>query len=108
MRITVRLAVRDWDYLTPLALGDVTSERLDLKIDRVGTLVSNLGTDPQYDAAEISFSRYAGGRAKGDADVLGIPNFVMRGFRHRCIVTAKDSPMTRREQLTGKKIGVTG
>lgn len=47
MRITVRLAVRDWDFLTPLALGDVSSERLDLKIDRVGTLVSNIGTDPQ-------------------------------------------------------------
>jgi 4,5-dihydroxyphthalate decarboxylase len=108
LRITVRLAVRDWDYLTPLALGDISSERLDLKIDRVGTLVSNIGTDPQYDAAEISFSRYAGGRAKGETDVLGIPNFVMRGFRHRCIITVNDSPITRLAQLAGKKIGVTG
>jgi 4,5-dihydroxyphthalate decarboxylase len=108
LHITVRLAVRDWEYLTPLALGDIRSERLDLKIDRVGTLVSNIGTDPQYDVAEISFSRYAGGRAKGEMDVLGIPNFVMRGFRHRCIITVKDSPITRLEQLAGKKIGVTG
>ncbi len=108
MRITVRLAVRDWDYLTPLVLGDVRSQRLDLKIDRIGTLVADLGADPQYDAAEISFGRYAGGRAKGETDILGIPNFIMRGFRHRCVITAKDSPIIRLEQLSGKKIGVTG
>ncbi len=108
MRITVRLAVRDWDYYTPLALGDVTSERLDVKVDRVGTLIGNVAADPHHDAAEMSFSRYASARANGETDVLGVPNFVMRGFRHRCIITARNSPVTRLEHLAGKKIGVTG
>ena len=67
MSISVRLAVRDWDYLTPLVLGDVASDRIDLKIDRVGTLISNVGTDPAYDGAETSFSRYASQRAAGTA-----------------------------------------
>jgi len=108
LSISVRLAVRDWDYLTPLVLGDVASDRIDLKIDRVGTLISNVGTDPAYDGAETSFSRYASRRAAGDATVVGIPNFIMRGFRHRCIITAKTSGITRLEDLAGKKIGVTG
>ncbi len=41
MSITLRLAVRDWDYLTPLALGDVRSSRINVILDRVGTLVSH-------------------------------------------------------------------
>ena len=40
--ITIRLAVRDWDYFTPLALGDLKPEGFNLEIDRVGTLVDNL------------------------------------------------------------------
>lgn len=108
MSITVRLAVRDWDYLTPLVVGDITSDRIDLKIDRVGTLISNVGTDPAYDGAETSFSRYASLRAASDSTVVGVPNFIMRGFRHRCIITAKTSGITRLEDLAGRKIGVTG
>jgi 4,5-dihydroxyphthalate decarboxylase len=55
--ITIRLAVRDWDYFTPLALGDLKPEGFNLEIDRVGTLVDNLATSEKYDAGEVSFSR---------------------------------------------------
>lgn len=108
MTLTVRLALRDWDYLTPLLLGDVADPRIDLQITRVGTLVADLATNSAYDGAEISFSRYVQDRAAGNAAVLGVPQFLMRGFRHRCIITAKTSPITRLEDLAGKKIGVTG
>ena len=106
--VTIRLAVRDWDYFTPLALGDIQPEGFTLKIDRVGTLVNEIATSDQYDAGEVSFSRYAQGRAKGDESLLGLPHFLMRGFRQRCIITTADSPLTTPAQLKGKKIGVTG
>ncbi|SER11855.1 4,5-dihydroxyphthalate decarboxylase [Faunimonas pinastri] len=108
MPLTLRLAVRDWDYLTPLALGDVSSPRLNLVIDRVGTLVSNVAKDEAHDAAEMSFSRYTQLRHDGDESIVGIPNFIMRGFRHRCVITTKNSPITELGQLKGKRIGVTG
>ncbi|MCZ4059017.1 ABC transporter substrate-binding protein [Pantoea sp. LMR881] len=107
-RLTIRLAVRDWDYFTPLALGDIAPEKFDLTIDRVGTLVNDLATHQRYDAGEVSFSRYAQGRAKGDTSLLGLPHFLMRGFRQRCIITTTDSPVTTPAQLKGKRIGVTG
>lgn len=107
-RLTIRLAVRDWDYFTPLALGDIKPEGFDLKIDRVGTLVNDIATSPDYDAGEVSFSRYAQGRAKGDLSLLGLPHFLMRGFRQRCIITTTASPLTSPAQLKGKRIGVTG
>ncbi|WP_201864840.1 ABC transporter substrate-binding protein [Microvirga soli] len=108
MPLTLRLALRDWDYMTPLVLGDVQSPRLDVRVDRVGTLISNVGHDPAYDAAEMSFSRYAQLRHDGDDSVVGMPNFIMRGFRHRCIITRKESSIRQLSDLAGKKIGVTG
>ncbi|WP_048645906.1 ABC transporter substrate-binding protein [Nitratireductor soli] len=108
MKLSLRLALRDWDYMTPLVLGEVTSSTLDVKVDRVGTLVPNVAASDVYDAAETSFSRYAQLRHDGDESIVGIPNFIMRGFRHRCIITRKDSSIHRLADLKGKKIGVTG
>jgi 4,5-dihydroxyphthalate decarboxylase len=108
MKLTIRLALRDWDYMTPLALGDVTSERLDLKLDRVAALPEDLATDLNYDAGEMSLSRYTTARARGETAVFGVPNFIMRGFRHRCVITARHSPLTRLADLHGRRIGLAG
>lgn len=108
MRVPIKIATRDWDYLTPLVLGDVVSERIDLQVDRVGTLISDLATSDVYDAAEVSFSRYTSAMAEGREGIVGTPCFIMRGFRHRCILTTESSPMTRLSDLAGKRIGVTG
>ncbi|WP_288426316.1 ABC transporter substrate-binding protein [uncultured Agrobacterium sp.] len=108
MPLKLRLALRDWDYMTPLVLGDVSSPKLQIEVDRVGTLISNVAEDDAHDAAETSFSRYAQMRHDGDESVIGMPNFIMRGFRHRCIITTKDSPIRSLADLAGKKIGVTG
>lgn len=106
--VTIRLAVRDWDYFTPLALGDIKPQGFALEVHRVGTLVGDLATSSEFDAAEISFSRYAQGRAKGDSALLALPHILMRGFRQRCIITTEDNPIVSLEQLKGAKIGVTG
>lgn len=78
--ITIRLAVRDWDYFTPLALGDVRSERFNVEVHRVNTLVDDLAASEHYDAGEVSFSRYAQARAKGDTSLLGVPHFPDAGI----------------------------
>ena len=108
MPLTLRLALRDWDYITPLVLGDVSSPKLDIKVDRVGTLIPHVGKSDAYDAAETSFSRYTQMRIDGDDSVVGMPNFIMRGFRHRCVITTKVNPITTFAELAGKRIGVTG
>lgn len=108
MRPIIKLAVRDWDYIVPLALGDVRSPDFDVQVDRVGTLPGNIAGDPRYDAAEMSFSAYSLGRAAGDESIVGVPHFLMRGFRHRCIITSSGSPLKSIEQLAGKRIGMTG
>ncbi|SOH93903.1 4,5-dihydroxyphthalate decarboxylase [Monaibacterium marinum] len=106
--LNIRLAVRDWDYLTPLALGEVTSSRISIELDRVGTLPATIAGDTGYDGGEASLSRFISGIASGDRSTVGLPNFLMRSFRHQCIITRKDSPLTRVTDLVGKRIGVTG
>jgi 4,5-dihydroxyphthalate decarboxylase len=104
----IRLALRDWDYVTPLLLGDVRAEGFDLQIDRVAALPDDFANDDRYDASELSLSRYALGRARGEPGVVGVPHFLMRGFRLRCILTSRNSGLTRVGQLAGKTIGLAG
>lgn len=108
MAIDVHLAVRDWDYLTPLLLGEITDPEINLTLTRVNTLVNDFHEHPEFDGGEMSLSRYSQRCAEGEAPVIGIPHFLMRGFRHRCILTRKDSPLKSVEQLAGKRVGLTG
>lgn len=108
MRPVIRLALRDWDYLTPILLGDVRSPDFDVRIDRVGTLLDDAAHAPGHEGAEVSFSRYAQARARGSEDLVGLPHFLMRGFRHRCVITAADAPYNDFAALAGKTIGLTG
>lgn len=103
----LHLAVRDWDYLMPLISGDVQPDgvRIHLKLRKS---TPDLLAEPELDGGETSFSRYALNRAAGDDRLIGLPVFLMRGFRHRCILVRSDSEFTSPQQLAGTKIGLTG
>lgn len=101
----LRLAARQWSHLVPLALREVGGPPVEVQ-RRVVT--PDLLAEPALDAAETSFSRYARARAAGDDRLVGIPAFVMRGFRHRCILVRADSDLTEPRQLAGARIGLTG
>src|SRR5260221_527998 len=83
-------------------------DRVAIQLDRVGALPDDLAGDPRYDAGEMSMSRYSLARARGEHSIVGVPHFLMRAFRHRCIITAKQSGITRIDQLAGKRIGLAG
>lgn len=109
MALKIRMKSRDWDFWTPLLLGDVTSDTIDLELTRVQSLIDNVADDPDCEAAEMSLSRYAMRRSAGtDRNLVGIPFFIMRGFRNRCILTSDDSPITTLSDLRGKRIGLSG
>lgn len=112
MNMKVRIALRDWDWLTPLLLGEVNPEALgrlgvELDIQRVPTLV-DLASTPDVDAAETSLSRYAGGVASGATEITALPHCLMQSFRHRCIIVSRQSPVHAVRDLRGGAIGLTG
>jgi 4,5-dihydroxyphthalate decarboxylase len=103
----IHLGLRDWDHLVPLVSGQVTAPGFTLRVDTRDNTPDVLA-DPNLDGGETSFSRYVQARAAGDDRLVGIPAFVMRGFRHRCVLVRSDSPLTRLSELDGKRIGLTG
>ena len=56
----------------------------------------------------MSFAQYVRRVAAGERDIVGLPLFVMRGFRQRCFFVREDSNLSRLEELAGKRVGTNG
>ena len=103
--LPVTLAARDYDYLSPLAMGDVKVDGVDLTLIRAFDALPRVANDATVDGGETSFSRYLHRLASGDRSLVGLPAFVMRGFRHRCFFVRRDSGLTDVTHLAGKRVG---
>ncbi len=103
----LRLGARPWSHLIPLTLSEVSTPGLNIRVDRRAR-TPDLLEEPALDAAETSFSRYVRARAAGDDRIIGVPAFVMRGFRHRCILVRRDSRYRSMTDLAATRIGLTG
>src|ERR1700754_1153454 len=104
-QVPLTLGVRYWEHVVPIALGEIGHDFLNSSLlDPPPKLWSR----PDLDGGETSFSQYVRARAKGDDRVIALPLFLMRGFRHRCIVVRHDSPALDAADLDGARIGLTG
>ncbi|MEV0402543.1 hypothetical protein [Actinoallomurus sp. NPDC050550] len=103
----IRLALRDWDHLVPLVTGRVRPRDFELEVES-RPVTPDVLAEPELDGGETSFSRYALGRSRGDDRLIGLPVFVMRGFRHRCVLVRRDSDLASPKDLAEARIGLTG
>lgn len=60
----------------------------------------------EFDAAEMSMSSYMMTRDRGEPELIAIPVFPSRFFRHSCIFINANAGTDRPEELAGKKVGV--
>lgn len=60
----------------------------------------------EFDAAEMSMSSYMITRDRGDPDLIAIPVFPSRFFRHSCIFVNADAGIDEPADLAGKRVGV--
>ena len=103
--VPLTLAIRDYDYIAPLATGDVAIEGVDLTLIRSFDALVRVANDPAVNGGEASFSRYVQRLAGGDRSLVGLPAFVMREFRHRCFFVRRDSGLADVVDLAGKRVG---
>lgn len=102
---TINLAVRNYDSVQPISLGDVRSDAVDVRLRRgFDALIRT--DDPEMDGGERSFSRYLQALAQGDRSVVGLPVFPMRGFRQRCFFVHKESALRDVADLAGLRVGI--
>jgi 4,5-dihydroxyphthalate decarboxylase len=110
--VSITYVGKDYDYLAPLACGDVAAEGIALTLDRVADTMAGGGAQvrflasPAVEAGEYSFSLYLIGLSHGERAFVGIPFFAYRGFRHRCIYVRRDSGLRCGKDLEGKRVGL--
>jgi 4,5-dihydroxyphthalate decarboxylase len=104
---TVKMVARDYDVLTPLLNGDVQPEGIELRIDRAAS-IGAFREEETFQAGEMSFSQYVRRLDAGDDDIIGLPVFLMRGFRQRCFFTRRGSGLSSFQELRGKRVGTNG
>lgn len=105
-RLPLTIAVRDYDFVAPLALGDVRPEGIDLTVVRAFDALRRVADDPAVHGGEASFSRHVQRLAAGDRSFVGLPAFVMREFRHRAFFVRRRSGLARMGDLAGKRVGL--
>ena len=106
--LPLTLAIRDYDFVTPLATGDVTTDGLHLTLHRSFDALQRVASDPAVGGGEASFSRYVQRFAAGDRSVVALPLFVMREFRHRNFYVRRDSGLRALAELPGRSVALDG
>ena len=98
------LAMKEYDWLSPLECGEVSPDGFDLSIDHNDPM-NRTANDLSVDGGEFSFGVYLIQIANGDSQFVGLPIFPYRAFRHRCFFTLRDSEIVQIGDLQGKRIG---
>lgn len=106
--LRLSLATGRYDRTIPLHDGRIRPEGLDvtwlpLNVEQIfWRMLRHL----EFDASELSLSAYCIRLARGAEDLLAIPVFLSRAFRHSCIYVNADSGIERPEDLRGRRMGV--
>jgi 4,5-dihydroxyphthalate decarboxylase len=98
----------DYDRTRPLVDGTVHAEGIALDWERVDTphelFVRVLRGE--FDVAEMSLSGLTNAIARGNTELIGLPVFTSRLFRHSFIFVNANSGIARPQDLVGRRVGV--
>lgn len=106
-KFPIKLVMKNYDHVAPLASGDVAPQDIDLTLDRHTSMLAFMDDD-SYQAGEMSFSQYLIRRSQGESRYVGLPIFPTRAYRHRCFLVKRGSGMSSLKDLEGKRVGTNG
>jgi 4,5-dihydroxyphthalate decarboxylase len=106
--ITVTLACGDYDRVAPLKDGRVKVEGVNLNFIALGPEETffRMARHQEFDVSEMSLASYINGRARGRDDLIAIPVFPSRMFRHSAIFVHTGAGIEKPEDLKGRRVGV--
>ena len=107
-RTSVALACDLNDRTRALADGTVSPTGIDLNFLplQIEETFWRMLKHQEFDAAEMSMSSYMMTRDRGHPDLVAIPVFPSRFFRHSCVFVNSDAGIDEPADLRGKKVGV--
>lgn len=106
LRLT--LAVGDYEHTRDLASGDVRAEGIDLTVLRtpIEELLLRYVRHSEWQVSEMGMGPFASLLSRGHKDMVGIPVFTSRVFRHTSLYLRSDAGIQSPADLVGKRIGV--
>lgn len=108
MALKLKFACGEYDRTVPFRTGDVRPKDIELDYTPQApelTFYEQM-KDLRWDISEMSMSAYVQMRAKGRNDLIALPVFPSRVFRHSALYVRTDSDIRNPEQLRGKRVGI--
>jgi 4,5-dihydroxyphthalate decarboxylase len=105
--LELRFASEIYDRIRPLADGSVVPRGLALGYVRMGhgELFDRMARDRDFHIAEMSLSTYLNFRSRDIDELVALPVFTSRVFRHGFIFVGADSGIAAPEDLRGVRVG---
>jgi 4,5-dihydroxyphthalate decarboxylase len=102
------LACERYDRTDALRDGRVTASGIELEylVLPVEELIWRMLGHREFDVAETSLGSYIVRRDRGVDDLVAIPVFTSRSFRHAALVVRADSELHDPRDLRGRRVGV--
>lgn len=107
-KVDVTFACATYDRMFALETGQVQVDGVNLHFlnQPVEETFWRQLRHQEFEASEMSFSSYLIARDRGVPDLIAIPVFPSRYFRHNCIFYNVDSGIQTPKDLIGKRVGV--
>src|SRR5580693_922546 len=106
-KLTLSIAVGDYDRVRPLVDGSIQVDGVDpvFMLLEPEEIFFRAFRHAEFDICELSMSSFTVKTAQGDNPYVGVPAFLSRAFRHTSIYVRKDR-IKRPQDLRGRNIGV--
>jgi 4,5-dihydroxyphthalate decarboxylase len=108
MSLELKFACGEYDRTMPFRTGDIQAKNIRLHYTPQApelTFYEQM-KDLRWDISEMSMSAYVNMRSKGRDDLIALPVFPSRVFRHSALYVRKDSEIRFPRQLHGRRVGI--
>ena len=107
-RLKLTFASSDYEHVRDLTMGPLEAEGIELmpitlQIEEMFYRFINF---EEFDISEISSGKYTSMISQGDDRFVGLPIFPSRVFRQSSVYIRPDGPVTKAEDLAGRKVGI--
>jgi 4,5-dihydroxyphthalate decarboxylase len=101
--LPLSLAAGSYDHVRDLQPRGVALNQITLRIEEIFFRFTKFR---EWDASEMSFGKVVSLMADPDPQIIALPVFVSRVFRHSAIYVRKGSGIASPKDLQGKRVGV--
>ncbi|HXM82172.1 MAG TPA: ABC transporter substrate-binding protein [Burkholderiales bacterium] len=103
MTVALSLAINAYDHVRDLRPQGIDLLVLDLPIEEIFFRFTKFR---EWDASEMSFGKVVSMMSEERPDIIAIPVFPSRVFRHSAIYVRKGAGISRPKDLEGRRVGI--